>query len=210
MEPISLIAVAASYAGAAVAQKVAEKPVEDGWGLIKTYLGRYIGRDPHPQDYNPRVIQAAGADQDVEVLEEARRIVASTPALRRAEFVAPILRHAQILWVDDNPENNIYEREVLRTLGSNTDIVTSTQQGMVALQSKVYDLVISDMSRGSTPDEGLVLLQEMRKRRFPQRMVFYVCNVDPEKGKPAESFGITDRPDELLHLIMDILERQRV
>lgn len=210
MEPISLIAVAASYAGAAVAQKVAEKPVEDGWGLIKTYLGRYIGRDPHPQDYNPRVIQAAGADQDVEVLEEARRIVASTPALRRAEFVAPILRHAQILWVDDNPENNIYEREVLRTLGSNTDIVTSTQQGMVALQSKVYDLVISDMSRGSTPDEGLVLLQEMRKRRFPQRMVFYVGNVDPEKGKPAESFGITDRPDELLHLIMDILERQRV
>lgn len=205
-----MIALAASYAGAAVAQKVAEKPVEEGWGFMKTYLGNYFGRDLHPQDYNSQVMQAAGADQDVEVLEEARRILAYTPALRRAELVAPILRHAQILWVDDNPENNIYEREVLRTLGSNTDVVTSTEGGMVALQSKVYDLVVSDMSRGGTPNEGLVLLQEMRKRRFPQRMVFYVGTIDADRGKPAGSFGITDRPDELLHLIMDVLERQRV
>ncbi len=124
--------------------------------------------------------------------------------------MAPILRHAQILWVDDNPENNIYEREVLQTLGSNTDVATSTEQGIVALQSKVYDLVVSDMSRGSSPNEGLILLREMRKSRFPQRVVFYVGTVDSEKGKPAESFGITDRPDELLHLLMDILERQRV
>ena len=210
MEPISLISVAAAYAGAAVAQKAAEKPVEDGWGFMKTYLGNFFGRDLHPQDLNSQVMQAAGADQDIEVLEEARRIVASTPALRRAELVASILRHAQVLWVDDNPENNIYEREVLRTLGTNTDVATSTQQGMMALQSKVYDLVISDMYRGSTPNEGLIFLQEMRKSRFPQQVVFYVGNVDPEKGKPAESFGITDRPDELLHLIMDILERQRV
>ncbi len=210
MEPISLISVAAAYAGAAVAQKVAEKPVEESWTFMRTYLGNYFGRDLHPEDYNSQVIQTAGADHDVEVLEEARKIVASTPALRRADLVAPILRHAQILWVDDNPENNIYEREVLQTLGSNTDVATSTREGMIALQNKVYDLVVSDMSRGGTPSEGLVLLQEMRKNRYPQRVVFYVGTIDPEKDKPAESFGITDRPDELLHLIMDILERQRV
>ena len=104
----------------------------------------------------------------------------------------------------------IYEREVLQTLGSTIDLATTTEQGMVALQSKVYDLVVSDISRGSTPDEGLILLQKMRKSRFPRRVVFYVGTVDSEKGKPAESFGITDRPDDLLHLIMDILERQRV
>lgn len=205
-----MIALAASYAGAAVAQKAAEKPVEDGWSFMKTYLGKVIGREPQPEDFNSRVVRAAGADQDAGVLEEARRIVASTPALRRAEFVAPILRHAQILWVDDNPENNVHEREALRTLGSNTDVAISTEQGMAALRNKVYDLVVSDMSRGGTPNEGVILLQEMRKSRYPQRVVFYVGRADPEKGKPAGSFGITDRPDELLHLIMDILERQRV
>jgi hypothetical protein len=66
------------------------------------------------------------------------------------------------------------------------------------------------MSRDDTPDEGLILLQEMRKSRLPQQVVFYVGSADQEKGTPAGSFGITDRPDELLHFIMDILERQRV
>lgn len=124
--------------------------------------------------------------------------------------MAPILSHARILWVDDNPENNIYEREALLTLGTITDTATTTEEGMAALRSNVYDLVISDMRRGSVPDEGLSLLREMQKDRYPQQVVFYVGTVDPEKGRPAGSFGITDRPDELLHLIMDILERQRV
>ena len=81
---------------------------------------------------------------------------------------------------------------------------------MAALRSNVYDLVISDMRRGSVPDEGLSLLRKMREGRYPQRVVFYVGRADPEKNMPTGSFGITDRPDELLHLIMDILERQRV
>lgn len=210
MDPISLISLAAAYAGAAVAQQCAEKPVEDGWNFIKSYLGNFFGGNPSPQNYNGPAIQTAGADQNVEVLDEARKIFASTPALRRAELVAPILRYAQILWVDDHPENNVHEREMLRTLGSNTDVVTSTEQGLSALRSKVYDLVISDMSQNNTPDEGLTLLQEMRKSQFPQRVVFYVGTMNQEKGTPTGSFGITNRPDELLHFVMDVLERQRV
>lgn len=96
MDPISLIALAASYAGAAVAQKAAERPVEDGWNLMKSFLGNFFGTDTDPPT-NEQAMRAAQADQNPEVLEEARRIVASTPALRRAELVAPILRHAQIL-----------------------------------------------------------------------------------------------------------------
>jgi hypothetical protein len=139
VDPISLISLAAAYAAAAVAQKAAERPVEDAWNFIESYLGNFFGaggKDPSPQHYNSQVILTAGADQNVEVLEKAQEIFASTPALRRAELVAPILRYAQILWVDDNPENNIHEREVLQTLGTNTDIATSTEQGMVALRSK--------------------------------------------------------------------------
>lgn len=208
MDPISLIALAASYAGAAVAQKAAEKPVEEGWNVIMSYLGTSF-KDTDPT-VNEQTVRATEADRNVEVLEEARRIVASTPALRRAELVAPVLSHARILWVDDNPENNIHEREALWTLGINTDVATSTEEGIAELGSNVYDLVISDMNRANKPDEGLALLREMRRRGCPQRVVFYVGNVDPDRDKLRGSFGITKRPDELLHLIMDILERQRV
>jgi CheY-like chemotaxis protein len=71
------------------------------------------------------------------------------------------LRYAQILWVDDNPDNNVYEREALQALGANTDIATSTARGISAWHSKVDDLVVSDMSQDGTPNEGLVLLREM-------------------------------------------------
>lgn len=95
-------------------------------------------------------------------------------------------------------------------MGSNVDVATSTAEGLLALQSKVYDLVVSDMLRDDNPKEGLTFLEEMRNCRFPQQVVFYVGHVDSKKGTLEGSFGITHRPDELLHLIMDVLERTRV
>jgi len=38
-------------------------------------------------------------------------------------------------------------------------------------------------------------------------VIFYIGYPDPSKGVPPHAFGITHRPDELLHLIMDALER---
>ncbi len=210
MDPLSLMSLAIAYGGAAVAQKAAEKSVEDSWNLIKSYLGGIFGGETGVVEISPQVLSTTGTDKDAKIMEEARKIFGSTPALRRAELVAPIMRFAQILWVDDNPQNNIYEREALQILGSNVDVATSTAEGLLALQSKVYDLVVSDMLRGNNPNEGLTLLEEMRNGRFPQRMVFYVGRVDPKRGTPEGAFGITHRPDELLHLIMDILERTRV
>ncbi len=210
MDPLSLMGLAIAYGGAAVAQKAAEKSVEDSWNLIKSYLGGIFGGQHEVIEVSRQALSTMGADHNVKVLEEARKIFGSTPALRRAELVAPILRFAQILWVDDNPQNNIYEREVLQILGSNVDVATSSEEGLLALQSKVYDLVVSDMSRDNNPKEGLTMLEEMRNSRFPQQVIFYVGHVDSKKGTPEGSFGITRRPDELLHLIMDILERTRV
>jgi hypothetical protein len=30
------------------------------------------------------------------------------------------------------------------------------------------------------------------------------------RGTPPGAFGITNRPDELIHLVLDVLERERV
>ena len=41
-------------------------------------------------------------------------------------------------------------------------------------------------------------------------MIFYVGSLDKEKGTPPGAFGITNRPDELTHCVLDVLERVRV
>jgi CheY-like chemotaxis protein len=129
--------------------------------------------------------------------------------LTRAQRVAPIVQGAQILWVDDNPDNNIYERSILRSLGIFVDLARTSAEALSMLSQTQYDVVISDMSRDGVADEGLRFLAEMRERGLLRWTIFYIGRVDPERGVPAYAFGITDRPDHLLHLVFDSLERER-
>jgi hypothetical protein len=41
-------------------------------------------------------------------------------------------------------------------------------------------------------------------------VILYVTDPDPETPRPAGSAGITHDPAELLHLVLDVLERVRV
>jgi hypothetical protein len=40
-------------------------------------------------------------------------------------------------------------------------------------------------------------------------VIFYVGEFDPGRGLPPFAFGLTNRPDELLHLILDVLARRK-
>jgi len=41
-------------------------------------------------------------------------------------------------------------------------------------------------------------------------VVFYIGDLDEDRGVPPGAFGITDRVEELLHLVLDALERRRM
>jgi hypothetical protein len=69
------------------------------------------------------------------------------------------------------------------------------------------DVVISDIQRDDGVPGGLALAEAMRSRRDPRPLIFYAARYDPEKGTPPGVFGITNRPDVLLHLVMDALDR---
>lgn len=142
--------------------------------------------------------------QGVEVGQSDR-----TQVLRRAEMVGQMMRGARILWVDDHPENNEYEHRIMRSLGAIVDTARSSAEARSMLSRTNYALVISDIDRDGVPDEGLRFLEDMYERGPYPRTVLYVGSVDLDKGVPAHAFGITDRPDELLHLVMDGLERER-
>lgn len=130
-------------------------------------------------------------------------------ALRRAKKHLSIFHDAQLLWVDDQPENNLNERRMFRQLKTEVDTAKSTEEALGILKSGRYDLVISDMARGDEATAGLKFLKQFRKVNNATPVMFYVGMFDAKKGVPAQAFGITNRPDELLHLTLDALERKK-
>lgn len=128
-------------------------------------------------------------------------------ALRRARQRVSLFKGIQLLWVDDHPENNLNERRMFRQLGVDIDSAKSTEEALAILAAAKYDVVFSDMARGDDAVAGLDLLRQMRQHGSNVPVIFYMGSFDPDKGIPPRAFGATNRPDELLHLTLDVLER---
>ena len=129
-------------------------------------------------------------------------------ALNRAKAHLLVFKGAQILWVDDHPENNRNEINMFQRLGAEIRTVENTEQAIQAIQKISFDLVLSDMARGDDQQAGLIFLKKLRTFEQKIPVIFYLGVFDPEKGVPPRSFGLTARPDELLHLTLDALERK--
>jgi CheY-like chemotaxis protein len=127
---------------------------------------------------------------------------------RRARVVRPLLHGARALWVDDNPSNNLYERMTLASLGVMLDLALTTDEALYMAARVSYDLVLSDMRRGSNPAAGIEILDELRRHGLSTPVVFYTALADPTRPTPIGAFGLTNRPDELLHYAFDVLERR--
>ena len=128
-------------------------------------------------------------------------------ALKRAKHVQPVLQGARILWVDDEPGQNFELVKILLSLGTSVDQATSTKEALEKLRKNEYHVVISDIKRGAGDNNGLAMVSKMVEEKLYRWTIFYVLNLKP--GVPEYAFNITNRPDHLLHFIMDILERER-
>jgi CheY-like chemotaxis protein len=126
---------------------------------------------------------------------------------QRAKRIETILQDTAILWVDDNPGNNVPELSVLQSLGISVSQVRSSKEAFSQLSKKDFDVVVSDMDRDGKEKEGISFLSEMKKRKIDVKTIFYVQRFNEEKGVPPFAFGITNRPDHLLHLLFDAIER---
>jgi len=128
---------------------------------------------------------------------------------RRLERVAPLFEGLRILWIDDTPSNNIYETNLLHELGAQVDTSLSSDEAARQLDIMRYDLVITDMGREQNNSEGMdfFLLRSQQGKPLPPT-IFYMGYVKYTEHT-GKAFGSTNRPDELFHLIMDIVERIR-
>lgn len=136
-------------------------------------------------------------------------------ALDRARENLDLLAGRRILWVDDVPANNRNERRMFRGLGVTSEAVVSTEHAIARLEldESQFDVVLSDMLRDGDPEAGLQLIDRYdtmasgTANRLP--VILYIWDYNPKLGTPAGAFGITNRPDTLVHLVIDALSRTR-
>lgn len=80
---------------------------------------------------------------------DLRACVAAAPA-----FAVEPRRAARVLWIDDKPSNNEFERKWLRPHGLVFDCVVSTEEALEQLENESYDLVITDLGRQHSSDRS--------------------------------------------------------
>lgn len=111
----------------------------------------------------------------------------------------------QVLWVDDRPDNNIYERQAFQAQGIEFSLALSTDEALEILKANKFAAIISDMGRKEGPQEGYVLLDKLRALGDKTPFVIYAGSNLPEHKKQARergAVGSTNRADELFKLVM--------
>jgi hypothetical protein len=210
MEIYTLATAAIGFVGSMIVHKVADEALEGAWNHLRTLIDRKSSKWPGEMvaarvELEPHLL--AGTSKLPEIVQG---VFNHSPALRRAQLVSTILHGAEILWVDDNPNNNVYERMAFEAFGIRFDLALSTDEAMSLLQRNDYDAVISDIARHEGNDAGIRMLHRMARQVNHPIVIFYTWGYDPEMGTPKGAWAITDRPDDLMHYVMDYLERSRV
>lgn len=123
----------------------------------------------------------------------------------------------RVLWVDDQPEGNQHETDMLARLQIELVQVRSTDEALALLQhdKEGFDLVVSDWNRrGERADAGLRLQQAMRHLGLALPLVIYHGEFEPtrrqlrtEAARRAGVFGEAVVPMELLGLVQAALTR---
>lgn len=168
------------------------------------------------RDSMDQAIESANRhDARIELAEKSKQWKVEVPpdhrdrVLQRAKLHVNLLCQARILWVDDHPENNENERRMFRQLGVEVDVAQTTEEALQRAAGGSHELIVSDMEREGDPTAGIDLVERLRQQNLQTPVVFYVGVLDSSKGVPPYAFGITNRPDELLHLVIDVLERSK-
>jgi CheY-like chemotaxis protein len=138
--------------------------------------------------------------------KEAASVVAEAVNLRTIRRAS----QATILWVDDRPDNNIFERQSLEALGVSFVLATSTDDALDKLARQSFDAIISDMGRPPDPQAGYTLLDQLRASGNKTPFVIYAGSNAPEhkaESRRRGAVGCTNRAPELFGYVLAAINR---
>ncbi|HSD74822.1 MAG TPA: toll/interleukin-1 receptor domain-containing protein [Steroidobacteraceae bacterium] len=132
----------------------------------------------------------------------------------RLGLAANIRREAldprRVLWVDDWPDNNLWERRALESYGVQFALAKDTSRAKELLDGEHgFAAVVSDMGRRGDSRAGVTLLKWLRKEKASD-LPFFIYTTDrvvrdwPAVGQPRLQ-GITADPDELVDMVVAAL-----
>jgi CheY-like chemotaxis protein len=122
------------------------------------------------------------------------------------------LQGSRVLWVDDRPGNNVFERQALEALGIQIDLSASTKDALEKIRRRSYDLIISDMGRPPDERAGYTLLDKLREAGNKTPFVIYASSRAPEHVREARehgAIGCTNLPQELVEMVTTALSTRK-
>ena len=148
---------------------------------------------------NPRfIMQSTGGEL---------RFVPAVAGYLRERLAAAQFLGLDILWVDDNPDNNASFIPLLAEGGATTvELALSTEEGLADPEITKYDIILSDMSRNGDDRAGYTLLQGLRERGILTPVLFFAGYTMSSPDRRAEAiaagaFGATNNTNELFYLV---------
>nr|WP_277881515.1 response regulator [Leptolyngbya sp. FACHB-17] len=114
------------------------------------------------------------------------------------------------MWVDDYPNNNIYERQALEALGVNFVLATSTEEALKKISRQKFDAIISDMGRPPDSRAGYTLLDQLRSNGDQTPFIIYAGSRNPEQVAESRrhgAIGCANNANELFEMVLSTLGR---
>lgn len=142
------------------------------------------------------------------VRSTAGQVLAGFQASAAATETAEGSWRRHVLWVDDRPENNVYERQALESMGLKFTLALSTEEALETLKARRFAVIISDMGRREGPQEGYVLLDAVRAKGVTTPFFIYAGSRAPQHQREAlarGAQGTTNLAQELFDMVTGAL-----
>ncbi|WNV88184.1 response regulator [Umezawaea sp. Da 62-37] len=118
---------------------------------------------------------------------------------------------ARVLWVDDLPDNNVYETVALEKLGKLVTKAASTSAALHYLERMDFTIMITDLGRSGDPNAGIDLIRRMRADGNHMPIVVYTGDAARvlESVTDAGADAVVDQPGPLIRVVQRLVSRDR-
>ena len=143
------------------------------------------------------------AVQEAQIAADIVAEAVTPTAIKRAS-------RSSVLWVDDFPDNNIYERRALEALGIKFVLAVSTDEALTRMSRRHFDVIISDMGRPPDTRAGYTLLDQLRAVGDKTPFIIYASSRAPKhvaESRQHGAIGCTDNANELFEMVLSALGR---
>ncbi len=116
-----------------------------------------------------------------------------------------------ILWVEDKPDNNIFERQALQAYNIKLELAGSTGEALAKLRNAKFDAIISDMGTPSDSQAGYTLLEALRGSNDSTPYFIFGASPNPRRGEDPrrrKAQGLTNVSGELIADVLASLNRK--